>query len=328
LPISAIPTPAALSVVLKPFGTNATTHVPFVDYSNADSFCQWNGESAAYNGPQTVVSRMAMASVMNWEIVPINAPFPNSSFTASFYGMSVKCDPANTTTQTAISQVIGTGLTYGAFTPEIMNTTGNDSVDWATFRNDYYRSFGASGEIWIGTNPEYTNGDNDNNTAEFPAHKYIVCALYNTSYTVDFNFSRSLQTVSFQHVQPIQTMGRPEPNAQTSPFDGRRLCRDRDIEERQIQGQMSTQGFMAASMGATWDALADILVGTMEGGDDGVAVNTKILLTKLIQGPDLAIGTFDQNGDIQVLYPNLTLENGIEELSRNVTLSMFAQGNL
>lgn len=85
---------------------------------------------------------------------------------------------------------------------------------------------------------------------------------------------------------------------------------------------------MATSMGATWEALADLLVGTQQGGYDIVAVNTKILQTKLIHGPDLAIGTLDQNSVYQVLYPNLTLENGIEELSRNVTLSMFAQGDL
>jgi hypothetical protein len=324
LPISAIPTPAALSVELKPFSTNSTASVPFLNYGNPDTFSQWNSKSAAYNGPQTVVSRMASASVMNWEIMPINAPFPNSSFTTSFYGMSVKCDSANTTTQEIISQVIGTALTYVAFTPEIVTpktATKNATIDWTAFQTNYYRSFAASGEIWIGTNPQYVAQYMQNDSVEFPKHKYLVCTLYNTSYTVNFNFSQNLQMVSFQHVQPIQRMGRPEPNAQTSAFDGKR-----DLNERQIRGQMTAQGFMATSMGATWEALADLLVGTQQGGYDIVAVNTKILQTKLIHGPDLAIGTFDQNADYQVLYPNLTLENGIEELSRNVTLSMFAQG--
>jgi hypothetical protein len=327
LPISSIPTPAALSVVLKPFSTNVTASVPFLDYGSSDVFAQWSSKNAAYNGPQTVVSRMASASVMNWETMPIIAPFPNSSFTTSFYGMSVKCDPANSTTQATISSVVGTSKTYAAFTPEIVtpkSTTKNASVDWTLFQTEYYRSFGASGEIWIGTNPAYgSKSVLDNNKTEFPAHRYIVCALHNTSYRVDFNFSKSLQTISFQHVQPIQTMGRPEPNAQTSPFDGKR-----DIKKRQVRGQMTAQGFQATSMGATWDALADMIVGYVQGGVDSLSINTKILQTKLIHGPDLYIGTFDQNFDIQVLYPNLTLENGIEELSRNVTLSMFAQGDL
>ena len=163
----------------------------------------------------------------------------------------------------------------------------------------------------------------NNNKTEFSKNRYVVCAIYNTSYTVDFDFFQNLQTVRFQHVQPIQTMGRPEPNASTSSFDGKN-----DINEQQIRGQITTQGFMATSTGATWDTLADAVVGYVQGGFDLLTINTKFLQTKFGHGPDLAIGTFDHNSDIQVPYPNLTLENGIEELSRKATLSVFTQGDL
>ena len=72
---------------------------------------------------------------------------------------------------------------------------------------------------------------------------------------------------------------------------------------------------------AVVDAFAYVVVGNLSvASEAGIKPSTTILQTKLAYGPEL----HGLSGDRPLLYPNLTLQVGIEELWLNLTLSLFS----
>jgi hypothetical protein len=192
--------------------------------------------------------------------------------------------------------------TFVAFVPEAV---GEDV--FASFGS----SFGTSGQLWLG---RVSWDDAANETV-----KGVVCQLYNSSYTVDFNFTQNLQSIDVRQFERFEPLGRLVPPPGT--MDGK--------VRRQTLGQMTPAQTIGTGMGATWDALGAVLVGRVTTEMEAQrAWYTMILQSKMINGPDGNIGSADFDYSRSNLYPNLTLEAGVEELIQNITLSLFSQATL
>ena len=109
IPIVSIITPTTLSVELRDnIPHNTVQHIPRVDFSNLNFMegmpYEW-AQSAnpdgsqpsysfyTYNGPSQIVKQISMAVGAQNTILPIETPYPNSSWTLEFVGPSIKCAP-------------------------------------------------------------------------------------------------------------------------------------------------------------------------------------------------------------------------------------------
>lgn len=92
VPLTAVITPATLSVRLLPTTNITQRRVATVNFT--DSFwLPWVSlEGAGFiQSPTPDISRLFTATSSSVEVLPIPAPFPNSSYTLEFWGPSYKC---------------------------------------------------------------------------------------------------------------------------------------------------------------------------------------------------------------------------------------------
>ncbi|KAI9710459.1 MAG: hypothetical protein M1812_007427 [Candelaria pacifica] len=148
IPIASIITPATLSVDLRENIAESTTQqVAQIDFFNLNFLAGMPSPAAAsrysllyvYNGPSQIVKRIAVGVAAQNSILPIAAPFPNSSWELEFNGPSIKCDPISSSEslnfQANIAQYIKSTpgyckppATYLAWFPRI-NTARNESFN-------------------------------------------------------------------------------------------------------------------------------------------------------------------------------------------------------
>jgi hypothetical protein len=104
IPIASIITPATLSVDLRENIPNSTMQqIPQIDFSNLNFLASMpstvglNDVSLyyTYNGPSQIAKQIAMGVAAQNTILPIAAPFPNSSWVFDFNGPSLKCNPVS-----------------------------------------------------------------------------------------------------------------------------------------------------------------------------------------------------------------------------------------
>ncbi|CBF83110.1 hypothetical protein AN3244.2 [Aspergillus nidulans FGSC A4] len=92
IPLTAIITPSTLYVVAMQARQTSRLGVPSVSF--ADSF--WSGEAALegagrINAPSPNLSRLFTVTASSMQVLPVPAPFPNSSYLLEFWGPSYKC---------------------------------------------------------------------------------------------------------------------------------------------------------------------------------------------------------------------------------------------
>jgi len=273
-----------------------------INYASASAFSMFD-EDAGYASPHPLVSRIATATTTSNTILPVEAPFSDSSYSMTFYGASAKCDLANSSALSTINSMLyNMTATFVAFVPEAVGENVFTS---------FTSSFGTSGQLWLG---KVSQDDASNEIV-----KGVVCQLYNSSYTVDFNFTQNLLSINVRQFERFEPLGRLVPPPGT--MDGK--------VRRQTLGQMTAAQTIGTAMGATWDALGAVLVGRVTVEMEAQrAWYTMIMQTKIINGPDGDIGNANFDFSRLNLHPNLTLEAGVEELIQNITLSLFSQATL
>lgn len=104
IPIASIITPATLSVDLRENIPNSTMQrIPQIDFSNLNFLASMASSVGVnrlslyytYNGPNQIAKQIAMGVAAQNAILPIAAPFPNSSWALDFNGPSLKCNPVS-----------------------------------------------------------------------------------------------------------------------------------------------------------------------------------------------------------------------------------------
>jgi len=325
IPISAIVTPGSLSVNLVQRQYNISALIPSTNFSDPTDFVASLGLSvlqdatrgtnapAAMSGatvaPSALLSRIVSTTATGGAILPINPPEPNSSYVYSFQGPSLRCISADTRVRQAIQQTMDYDksgrIRYAAiYNPGIKGDTCSIYVGLAyktTTQNGTYSMCSPNGGGCIAGHVQETKFDDPDHGQAFS------CELYNTSFTMNVTFQNSRQMFGIQRLEylsPVSCVPLGPP----------------------VIGHQPPEGWKASY--AVFAAMGDVLVGNVtknrESGFQGfspVSWGTKILQTSLIGSSDFASMNIANRPNDVYTGP---LAHGIEELSRNITLSLLS----
>ncbi|KAI0845703.1 hypothetical protein F5Y00DRAFT_245797 [Daldinia vernicosa] len=202
LPIITIVTPATLSVESRTIHDSVTTKVPFYNFSNTDGWGTYGG-FGFISGVAPEIARLFTRTYISNSPIPQTPPFANASYDLNFWAPSYKCSNASEIIRTRNNRTWD--LVYYNYTnfEEAFNAEIAKPISTGNF------SSGAPPLIYKSTAPSRmnnmiligANGRNENwgNTD----HNYLVCQLYNTSYSVTMRFDNGVQSIhekSITHV--------------------------------------------------------------------------------------------------------------------------------
>lgn len=282
--------------------TIKTINVPYPDYS-FDMSMHW----ATFEGvgrldsPTPEVTRIAAATLTSMAILPFTAPFPNSSYSLSFYGPAFQCQNMS---DAAINNTLNTG------------DAASLQEAWDLTMNDKFPPYSKYGVLYVGASPEM------NTHAFMPSHFFVntngidvlsrnySCHLWNTSYTVDFGFQDGVQSTEIQKFEPLFPL---------------------DI---QSDGLWNTYSAGEMQYWAMFRALANALTAEVQWGstcslraDDAYIVTSALAACPEIKQDTSCSGTVDIWFDSPLCRAG-SVPGAIEDLSRNLTLSILSSALL
>jgi hypothetical protein len=342
LPLSSLTPPTTLLVLA---GTRTAPVFSWACSLNMYTGQQWmrfayssnstDNRFAQLLSPRTVISRFVTATGTQGESLPIKHAFPNSSYTLGFLGPSVRCEEANSTIATIIDNIrdadvrsnsIGDYVEdsnyYYAFVPDLTTNAGNSTtpvLPVTQFRLQQPQN--ASNQLWMAYSRYVLDSEGHhvldaqgNNTRE---DHYLVCQLYNASYSLLISFEEGVQTITNLGTQNLSVVEYPDPNVPIS-------------EELLVQHAYS----------AVFWAMTDLLVGFMGFFSTSTTpptnftqLTTQLQYTSLVGSLDLDaffdsnhpnnITVSDQRAQDIALAGNKTLDVLVEELGFNITTSFM-----
>jgi hypothetical protein len=188
IPLTAIVTPASLNVVTYPARDEIERLVPNVNFD--PSF--WRNEaqfdeSWHITSPSASMARVFTTLASSAQVLPVPAPFSNSSYKLSFWGPSYKCQRLSE----ALMDIDGvTQKLWDSEIPEPQFQTTRLYIGTApsVLNNTVFISAAGSNPLWT---------DNATQPTE------LVCQLWNTSYVVDMHFTNGIQKltpISVDHI--------------------------------------------------------------------------------------------------------------------------------
>lgn len=189
LPIVATITPATLSV--RPGQSSNTTRgeVPFLAYANEKQTITWANFEGAGNveSASAALNRLVAATSSSIAVLPFSAPFPNSSYTLDLYGPALKCENLSTA---LANNSLDTGEAKSL--QDAWDQTMNSPLSgggWASDNDPLYTAVSPGNismysHLFVNTNKG--NGQN------------YSCHLWNTTYTLDFDFRDGIQSASIR----------------------------------------------------------------------------------------------------------------------------------
>ena len=255
-----------------------------------------------FNGPSTACSRYVTAVSSVAAILPMVARFSNSTYTLDFNGPSVKCRPANPTEIKAINKTWeDTSLAQTGYYYYFLAIVFDGSINGTDVVVDLSRDYAATKEaikskilystIVIDTGP--TGGEEVSYTSS-------SCQLYNASYRVQFDYSEGQQRIQIKNVSyndPIPALAITYQDPFRSPQES-----------------------------FTYQAIAIALYQQIVGYIYFSGTTTRYQQTLLAAANDVKrYSDLDLDPGLRSLYVrNLTMGQLIEELSQNITLSLFS----
>ncbi|KAH6708738.1 hypothetical protein BKA61DRAFT_678587 [Leptodontidium sp. MPI-SDFR-AT-0119] len=236
-----------------------------------------NERGVSYDGPRPQLSNLATVTTIGGDVVSIESPAPNASYTLQFFGPWMQCYTANSTTINILNSTMRSTLDYTA----VLNKQEQLLVGWLNFDNG----------IQI---------------------QGVLCELFNTSYTVHFNFTNTVQTVNLLN----RTIVNSTAISTSSVLYTNNIVDPVNTTELDSSTSPALQTFSYLGM---LDAFTNVIGGNLS-HIAGYVVTSSVLQTKLAFGPDL-YPIFSAGRSI--LYPNLTVQAGLEEMWFNFTISLF-----
>ena len=138
-----------------------------------------------FESANIIVSRLTQASAIQGEILPIPAPFPNSSYTLDFNGPGLSCSNVDSSAK----QTFQTGILQSGSQPLYMSWAGPAFPDLDTFGimdpTILDLSSNDSSKVYVAVNDTTSS-----------ALTVTECALMNVSYSVHFAFSSGNQNIT------------------------------------------------------------------------------------------------------------------------------------
>jgi hypothetical protein len=240
-----------------------------------------------YDSPIPQLSSLAFITTIGGDIVSIESPAPNGSYTLQFFGPSMQCDTANSTSIDILSPTMGNSFVAGTF----------------YYPLGYTAVLNEQEQILVG----WTNTYNGTQI------QGVLCKLYNTSYTVHFNFTNTVQTINLLNRTIINSTA---------------ISTSSELYTDYLTAAVSTAKFDSSTSPAfqtfsylgMLNAFANVIVGNVSATVNGFPATSSVLDTKLGFGPDLH-SIFSPRS---ILFPNLTVKAGLEEMWFNFTISLFS----
>ncbi|CAG8416426.1 unnamed protein product [Penicillium salamii] len=305
IPLTALITPATLSVHLKTTSTTTQMNVPTVKFTR-DFWTNWAfyGGVGYISDPSFIINRLFTATYSSAAIIPLTPPLPNSSYILEFSGPSYKCQN--------LSEVIAEtkGITY-------TDVSGNNYISFQDVWDRYAMNSSDhpnSRTIYSGSVPSFLNNTLLIATRPYPYLKNstetsLVCKLWNTSYVLDVSFNDTIQSlvpVSTDLVAPCDW------NSGTAIYSGLSLDQ-----------QESLGGYYITHL-----LFSSLIKGTLRINPSGELMGdaTRLMQSGLFECPEL----LDSDSYPQVKSTasptcrNKTLGRALEDLSRNFTYSLLS----
>ncbi|KAH7186164.1 uncharacterized protein B0J16DRAFT_305840 [Fusarium flagelliforme] len=319
LPLIAVITPATLSIEISS-EANVTTidgFIPRIDYDRT----LWFGrveEDAVY--VSTHISRLVTPVASLGSILPITAPFPNSSYSVGFYGPALSCDtPENDSFREAMERIVNVDrrserhLTYAGFVPVSENKSSSASEEGQWHGYAIEGLYNILDETYYTPEIDFTANVTDRNpggksatffvlTPDRPggrANKTIECQLYNATYSANITFDNGLQDIKYK----------------TEKLNGVSVYDTRDCVSKPGSRCNPVTAYLTIMA-----AMGTIVVGTQR--DGGFTERTRISQTVLLDSPDMHMTYYDEKP--KSLIGNLSMPYALEQLFENVTTSLLS----
>ncbi|KAM0326178.1 hypothetical protein ACHAQA_006775 [Verticillium albo-atrum] len=170
-----------------------------------------------FAGPRTALSLVSTAAAALGEILPLPAPHDHARYNISFFGPSVRCGPANATTEALIDAFLRQKMArplgsarevdnaYYAFVPVRAAATGALA---AVARPRERAPSNATNEVWISFS-RYVEGTGEGKLGLRPrARQRLVCEMYNASYELSMAWEHGVQSISGE-ARALERVGFP-----------------------------------------------------------------------------------------------------------------------
>ncbi|CVL03247.1 uncharacterized protein FPRN_00055 [Fusarium proliferatum] len=332
LPLIAVITPATLTVQVsdRPNVTVVDAPIPLLDYDNMLNFAQFTGVGGVgYYAPSSYVSRVLLSVASLGSILTIPAPFPNSSYSIDFYGPSISCNnPRNATFAKLLGDTVknetccGNSVGYVGFVPS--SNTINRTVEGYALAGlrgamnyslistvasiDQTANATSSAKLYV------VVPDKPASSSYIMANKSIECALYNSSYAVNFTFDNGRQNITYK---------------------SKRLNGVTSTDAGLNQDTGSSQFNAAVAYIALMDSLGKLLLGSLGISHYGVmrATQTQIMSSILMDAKEMQVlggvnAATDRPTAPDSVIGNISMADALEQLFTNATISLFSNSQL
>ena len=229
MPIATVITPGTLEV-RSDLGHNVTyvkVPQPYYNISNYGDF-----GSTAFADPNYVPIHIATISMLQSQILTSQSHYANQSYSLTFYGPTIKCEPANSTYIDALTSVFVYGMEGVAWTYQYLGWLGGDDHDLNNksgynllSSQDLYNIVDViqteTPRLFVVYNNEigqYNNSKRHTNMFQ----NLTECLLYNSSYTVDFLFAfpeHKITIQSVEYLEPAMPSAKAATGSDTLPDD-------------------------------------------------------------------------------------------------------------
>lgn len=348
LPLAVIVPPSTLTVQtpIEPRQNAALRNLPFVDFDTMNMVKVYSAnvedgdqlqpnqvEKDYHGGSSDDLTQLAFGVALQGDIATITPPALNLSYTSNFYAPSIQCSQANTSMIAGFDQRFGCELydqslnstnrcgfnyTYIAWVPiefsrvDLDASEGSGTIDFTPNYDGSGYGLTTSGAYQDEPTSLYIATVNDDDDM----WSLLNCSLYNSSYTVAFNYSDGNQTLKSSHT-PLNSL--PFINLVSETMLA-------NISGYPPAGSLAYEApHNSSSFQAVMDSFGQIMVGgimyaiSRTGGGDNIMA-TSILKTRLRQ----CLTTQSQDQDLNACP---SLARAAEELFQNITLSLFSKNN-
>ncbi|EHK48781.1 hypothetical protein TRIATDRAFT_93783 [Trichoderma atroviride IMI 206040] len=356
LSVTSFITPATLIIKWSITTSVVMTRVPQVDFTSLN-FAElhfWPSLSPvyAYRNPQYPVLKVVAESMVGSRILPISSPYQNATWLLKFPGPALSCESIDNSSilyKNITNNILVAGekyqdysFNYISWVPKVLSDYYSPQISSLPFPNILLNDnntkyeppsqtlgpilpWGASLTLLIAALPGMLNSSSNGYRQDFDriANMTVTrCMMYNTSYVANFTYIDNIQSIN------VTTQG---------SFNN-------ITAQDAVAGAVMLHYMDTFAYQAIMDAFGRMLVGSIvfDYSSEGQIIDTQIALTPLLDTKELNFlrplskrNTLEElTGQVsgiwngisvqQVSNPTVLLADMIEEMFRNVTLSLIS----
>lgn len=270
------------------------------------------GGSLNYAGPLAPITRAVSQSLLASAVLPLTAPFSNSTYHVDFQGPALRCSEIEREsplwTEQSITIHNASAAPWRCY--QYLAWPGQGTFPWT--QSDNYWDFDPPKGL-VGSGCTVIAVGDGCSSAEAPNITLVQCEMWNATYSADYSYDNGVQDV-VSEVTSYDSLFEYQPIAITS---------NAYPELDDPANYMLLWSYMAVM-----EAFQDYIVGSIYQDPDELdlsfTVNGNVLVTALAAAAELSYLRSDIAG-LASGNAAITMAEGIEEMFRNATLSLMSQ---